>query len=88
MYIMVFKPHFSYQTSQIQVMDSHEVLSGSLATILYVRGIFDDGAFEERDTPDGIQYMQFSDLEVDLGVKMMVDWIVSMNLADCYPIVS
>ncbi|KAG5360947.1 hypothetical protein CJU89_4048 [Yarrowia sp. B02] len=54
-------------------MNSDEVLKASLATILYIRGVFDSSSYSVSVTPDGAPYMTF--LRGHDGVSLVCDWI-------------
>lgn len=56
-------------------MNTDEVLKASLATILYIRGVFSSDSYTVSFTPDGAPYMRF--LSGNDGVSLVCDWIVS-----------
>lgn len=58
-------------------MNSDEVLKASLATILYIRGVFDSSSYVVSETPDGALYMKFRSGYDEVSV--VCDWIVSME---------
>ncbi|KAG5368656.1 hypothetical protein CJU90_0872 [Yarrowia sp. C11] len=63
-------------------MNSDEALKASLATILYIRGVFDNSSYSVCITSDGAPYMRF--VSGHDGVALVCDWIVNSEALEEY----